>query len=264
MIIAVIFLQFAKCCQMVKSIQYRKASLLKELVDTVQWWDLQGELFAKGHTLGALLEELDRFKNSGEKNMAAAAQYLQRCCKLDMDFEDWHRRLVMESASPMYWKSEQRGKEIMVMFISLYHAHVMLDFWALQLALSTTVDVICSQAPAEIPVAMRNFIGRLKTLHGGTRQMELATTIMQSLSYCMSDEHGLASSQKCLFAGRVALFTLRRHSAENIAAYEEKFLELTSKKGLRYAQDISKDMRSAWTADLSEHSQELREQSDTD
>jgi len=80
----------------------------------------------------------------------------------------------------------------------------------------------------------------------------------------MNEEYGLASSQKCLFAGRVALFALRRHSVENLAFYEAKFLELTLKKGLRYAQDISKDMRSAWTEDLSEQGQELREQSNSD
>lgn len=249
---------------MVKSIQYRKASLLKALVDKVEWWDLQGELFAKGHTLGALLEDLDRLKTSGQANIGAAAQFLQRCCKLDTDFENLHRRLVMGSVSPMYWKSEPPGTEVMITFASLYHAHLMLDFWALQLAVSTTIDIICSQVPAEVPDAMRHFIDRLKILHGMPRQVELATTIMQSLSYCMNDEYGLASSQKCLFAGRVALFVLRRYSVENLAFYEAKFLELTLKKGLRYAQDISKDMRSAWTADLSEQGQELRQRNNSD
>lgn len=249
---------------MVKSIQYRKASLLKPLVDQVHWWDLQGELFAKGHTLGALLEGLDRLKNSGKPDIAAASQYLQQCCKLDTEFESWHDRLVMQSPSPMYWKTEAPGKETMVNFASLYHAHLMLDFWALQLALSTTIDIICSQVPMEVPAAMRTFIDRLNTLHGESRQTSLASTIMQSLTYCMNDEYGLASSQKCLFAGRVALFALRRQSVEDIAYYETKFLELTLKKGLRYAQDISKDMKSAWTADLSEHAQDSKEQSDSD
>ena len=249
---------------MVKSIQYRKTSLLKDLVDKVEWWDMQGELFAKGHTFGALLEDLDRFKNSGQANMAAAAQCLQRCCKLDTEFESWYRQLVAESPSPMYLKSTLPGEETRVNFAGLYHAHLMLDFWALQLALSTTIDIICSQVPMEVPVAMRNFIDHLQFLHGKARQLELATTIMQSLSYCMNEEYGLASSQKCLFAGRVALFSLRRHSAENIASYEAKFMELTLKKGLRYAQDISQDMRSAWTADISEHRREVREPSDSD
>lgn len=250
----------AECFQMVKSIQYRKASLLVDLVEQVQWWDMQGELFAKGHKFGLLLEDLDRIKNSGQANMAAASQCLQRCCKLDTEFETWHRRLVAESPSPMYWKTEPPGMEIIVNFASLYHAHLMLDFWALQLVLSTTIDIICSQVPAGVPASMRSFIDRLVVLHGVGRQIELATTVMQSLSYCMNDEYGLASSQKCLFAGRVALFAIRRYNVENIASYEAKFLELTHKKGLQYAQDISKDMRSAWTSDISENMPELREQ----
>lgn len=249
---------------MVKSIQFRKTSLLKPLLDKVQWWDMQGELFAKGHTLATLFEDLDRYKNSGEFNMAASAQYLQRCCKLDADFENWHRRLLAASPSSIYWKSEPPGKDTMVVFASLYHAHLMLDFWALQLALTTTIDIICSQAPNEIPPTMRQFIDRLKILHGAARQNHIATSIMLSLEYCMSDEFGLASSQKCLFAGRVALFSLRRNSSEDIAIYEAKFMDLTYKKGLLYAQDINRDMRSAWTADLSERGRNLQEQSDSD
>jgi hypothetical protein len=256
---------FTERYQMVKSIQYRKTSLLKDLVDKVEWWDMQGKLFAKGHTLGPLLEDLDRFRNSGQADMAAAAQFLQRSCKLDTDFESWHRQLVAESPSPMYWKTSTPGKEIVVNFASLYHAHLMLDFWALQLALSTTIDIICSQVPATVPAAMRSFIDRLVVLHGVARQVELATTIMESLSFCMNDEYGLASSQKCLFSGRVALFALRRHAVENLASYEAKFLELTVTKGLQYAQNISQDMRSAWTtSDLSEHGQDQREPNDTD
>ncbi|MCQ8780344.1 hypothetical protein NQU49_27480, partial [Escherichia coli] len=82
--------------------------------DKVEWWDMQGKLFAQGHTFGALLEDLDRFRNSGQADMAAAAQFLQRSCKLDTDFESWHRQLVAESPSPMYWKRSTPGKEIVV------------------------------------------------------------------------------------------------------------------------------------------------------
>lgn len=249
---------------MVKSIQYRKTSPLKPLVDKVEWWDMQGKLFAKGHTLGALFEDLDRYKNSGEVDIAAAPQYLQRCWKLDIEFQNWLRQLLLESPSPMCWNSKVPGDEASIIFASLYHAHLMLDLWALQLALSTTIDIICSQVPDEIPATMRLFVDRLRIGHGLSRQINLATSIMRSLAYCMSEEYGLASSQKCLFAGRVALFSLRRNSADHIESYEAKFLELTRKKGLRYAQDISKDMRSGWKADFSETAQDLREQSDSD
>jgi hypothetical protein len=249
---------------MVKSIQYRKTSLLKPLVDKVRWWDMQGELFALGHILAALFEDLDRFKNSRDGNMADVPQYLQRCWKLDTDFQNWYRQLVLESPSPMYWRSEVTGDETTIVFTSLYHAHLMLDFWALQLTLTATIDRICSQVPKDIPIQMRHFTDRLRISHGPSRQIDLAITIMSSLSYCMNDEYGLASSQKCLFSGRVALFLLRRFSFEHLSFYEAKFMELTLKKGLRYAQDISTDMRSSWTADISERGPDLREQSDSD
>jgi hypothetical protein len=237
---------------MVKGLQYRKASVIKDLIDKTQWWDIQGELFAKGHTLAALLETLDRSMNSSQVDAAAAAKYIKQCCELDSDFQNWYRQLLKESPSPMYWKSGPSGKEPEILFASLYHAHLMLDFWALRLALSTTIDIICSRAPKEIPLPTRNIVEHLKNEHGSSRQINLATDIMLSLQYCMNDEYGLASSQKCLFSGRVALYALRRYPSEQLASYEAKFLDLTLKKGLRYAQDISKGMRSSWTAVVAE------------
>jgi hypothetical protein len=248
---------------MVKSLQYRKASLLIDLVGKIQWWDMQGQLFAKGHTLGALFEEIDRYRNSGRVNVAIATQYIKRCCKLDSEFETWSRQLLEVSPSPMYWKFEPPGMEPAILFTSLYHAHLMLDFWALRIALSTTIYVICSQAPKDIPVSMRNFIEHLKIEHGSSRQIELATSIMLSLQYCMKEEYGVASSQKCLFSGRVALYTLRCYPSEQLASYEAKFLDLTLKKGLRYAQDISIGMRSNWTAVITERGGRLQKRNDS-
>jgi hypothetical protein len=106
--------------QMVKSVQYRKASLLKSLVDEMQWWDMQGHLYVKGHTLGALMEDLDQYKQSGQADMAAAAQYLQRCSKMNADFETWYEQVVKESPSPMFWKSVPPGEEPTMMFANLY------------------------------------------------------------------------------------------------------------------------------------------------
>lgn len=158
----------------------------------------------------------------------------------------------------MYWKSKLPGAQAAISFSSLYHAHLMLDFWALQLALSYTIDVICNQVQNEITTSMRQFVEKLKLVHNPRRHNELATNIMSSLPFCMNDENGLASSQKCLFAGRVALFSLRSHSSENLASYEAIFMELTHRKGLRYAQDISQDMKSSWTAELAERGRDLR------
>jgi len=237
---------------MIQSLQYRKASRIKDLVDSISWWDMQGVLFAKGHALGALIQDLDRYKNFGPHTLAASATYLKRCCALNTEFEDWFEQLIGESPSPIYWTGSGTKKSIGISFASLYLAHLMLDYWTLRLILSTTIDIICSEVPKDIPPTMRNFIETLKLDHGNARQIELATNIMRSIPFCLKDEYGASSSQKCLFSGRVALYALRRHPSEQLTKFQATFLELTIKKGLRFAQDIDKKEMTSWTPVLSE------------
>lgn len=52
---------------MIKSIQFRKKSRLLDLIDQIEWWDAQGMLFAKGHVLGGLLQDLDIYKKCGQQ-----------------------------------------------------------------------------------------------------------------------------------------------------------------------------------------------------
>ncbi|KAH8601141.1 hypothetical protein B0O99DRAFT_249659 [Bisporella sp. PMI_857] len=229
---------------MIKSLQYRKTSRLKNLVDKAEWWDMQGLLFAKGHSLGALLEDLDKYKNSTDHSLSASAAYLKRCYAMDLDFASWYNNLAEESPSPILWRS---GDEPQIQFANINLALVMLDYWALRLILTTTIDLICGQVPKEVPSSVADFVAQLKAVHGSERQVELATNIMDSMPFCMKDEHGVSSSQKCLFSGRVALFALRRHSSEKLSDYEKTFSDLQSKKGLRFAQDIDKKEMTGWT-----------------
>ena len=234
---------------MVKSIQYRKTSRLKDLVDKTVWWDNQGMLFAKGHTLGALLHDLDQYKESGQQDLQAAATYLKRCAALDLDFNKWYSELIADSSSPMYWNS---GEEPDIIFQDINSALILIDYWALQLILSTTIDIICSQVPANIPPAIQGFVDQLKTTHGKEHQLMLASNIMLSMPFCMQDENGVSSSQKCLFSGRVALFCLRRYQSDQLDMYEQRFLDLQVKKGLQFAQDIHQKEQTGWTPHISE------------
>jgi len=236
---------------MVKSLQYRKTSRLKELVDKTEWWDKQGVLFSKGHNLGALLEDLDRYKKSGAQDLSAAATYLKRCYALDAEFEQWYGQLATESTLPIYWTSENEPE---TEFASISLALLMLDYWALRLILTTTIDIICSQVPEEVPPAIRAFVDQLKIAHSSVKQVELASNIMLSMPFCMREEHGVSSSQKCLFSGRVALYALRRYPSERLAKYEQTFLDLQVKKGLKFAQDIDKKEMTVWTPLISEKS----------
>jgi len=241
---------------MVKSVQYRKKSRLKDLIDKIQWWDTQGILFAMGHTLGALMEDLDIYKNSGEHSIPASAMYLKRCTSLDADFEGWYDELLENSPCPIHWAPhyEEHGKEDDLVFANLDLAHLMLDYWALRLILTTTIDIICSQIPKEIPPSILTMVESLKAEHGKAKQLEYATNIVSSLPYCMRAEYGLSSSQKCLFSGRVALYALRRYPSEKLPEYEQTYLDLTAKKGLRFARDIDKKEMTKWTAHISEGS----------
>jgi len=214
---------------------------------------MQGKLFAKGHTMGSLLEELDTYKNSGKHNLAASAQYLKRCVELNAELESWCTELNLNSPSPIYWRVDQDGSHrTEVSFTNLTLAHLMLDFWALRLIITTTISIICSQVPPEVPITFRNMLAQLDSEHGKARQINLATDIMESMPYCMKDEHGVSSSQKCLFSGRVALFALRRFESEDLARYETMFADLSDRKGLRFAQDINKKEMTGWTPVLVE------------
>jgi hypothetical protein len=173
---------------MIKGLQFRKTSQLKDLVDKIPWWDTQGLLFAKGHCLVALMDDLDQYKRSGKHSIAATAVYLKRCSSLNADFESWHEILLENSPCPIHWTPyrQESGKEDHLVFASLYLAHLMLDYWALRLMLTTSIDLVCSQVPQEVPSSVRDVVDHLQKEHGQDRQLELAKNIMSSMPYCMS------------------------------------------------------------------------------
>jgi hypothetical protein len=174
--------------KMIKCIQYRKKSRLKDLVDRITWWDKQGILFAKGHSLGALMDDLDQYKNSGQHSIQASAMYLKRCTSLNAELENWYEGLLEDSPCPIHWTPyrPESGMEDHIVFATLFLAHLMLDYWALRLILATSIDIVCSQVPKDVPASIRNVVDHLEKEHGKERQLEFATNIMLSLPYCMS------------------------------------------------------------------------------
>jgi len=260
---------------------------LKDLIDKITWWDTQRQLFAKGHSLGALMDDLDRYKNSGKHSIPESAMYLKSCTTLDAEFESWYEELLENSPCPIHWTPyhQESGKESQIVFANLHLAHLMLDYWALRLILTTTINIVCKQVPKEVPASVRGVVDHLLEEHGKTRQLELAENIMLSMPYCMNavspilitlnflslwmvylsisnifskswlihiKEHGVSSSQKCLFSGRVALYALRMYSTEKLPEYEETYADLTAKKGLRFAKEIDRKVMTGWSPHLSE------------
>lgn len=135
---------------MVKCLQYRKKSILKDLIDQIEWRQRDLILFSKGHTLGALLQDIDTYAASGPPNIniLAFAQRLGRLLSLDVELQIWYRQLLKESPSPMYWLVKVDGEaQGGFSFASLQLAHLMLDYWALRLILSVTIAILCHQIP---------------------------------------------------------------------------------------------------------------------
>jgi hypothetical protein len=255
---------------MVKCIQYRKKSILKDMIDQIEWRQNDLILFSKGHALGALLQDLDAYAASGPASidLLGSSQRLGRLLALDVELQIWYRQLLRESPSPLYWQTKSGGEaQSGLSFASLQLAHLMLDYWALRLILSVTVATLChqlsmadpllrssSQSPRndlnndadEIPIQARdivNFVRQSRMEHSGARHLELAINIMESLPFCMDAGNGISSAQKCLFSARVSLFLLQRHpSLENLASYEALYEELAINTGLNFATGVGKTL----------------------
>lgn len=68
----------------------------------------------------------------------------------------------------------------------------------------------------------------------------LATNIVRTMPFCMSDEQGILGAQHSLFALRVALFILRLHPGMELRWCQSIYRTMDSRKGLRYATEIAK------------------------
>jgi hypothetical protein len=210
---------------MVRAFQFRKASRFKSLVDEIEWWDMQGKLFAKGHEVAALIEDLDKYKDSGQHSLTAAAEYLKRCVQRNAELERWYDDLKKESPSPIFWVTSRDAPP----GARLTFANI-----------------------PEVPITFQEMLQQLNMAHGNAAQLALSTNIMESMAYCMRDEHGLSSSQKCLFSGRVALYSMRSYHRDHLGRYEALFRDLSEKKGIRFANELTNQEMAKWTPVLAE------------
>jgi hypothetical protein len=233
------------------------------MIDKVQWQQRDLILWSKGHAIGALLQDLDEYAAVRPEHHSplGLTQHLRTALAIDAELQIWYQQLLQESPSPLYWPTTGNGQdEGGFSFVNLQLAHLLLDFWALRLIVSVTVTALSHQIPLptlkldwqspagstdsdseEMPSHARDvvtFIHQARAEYNACQQMELATNIMESLPFCMKDENGISSSQKCLFGARVALILLKRRQSEKLATYEALYDSLSADKGFSWAKGV--------------------------
>ena len=238
------------------------------------------KLYDKGFTLAALLEEIDisRRFNADVIPVEQLVQYLNRCLKIDNELEAWYQELLEDSPSPLYWirpteegalsglvnPSTTNVNETVFDFASLHLAHVTMSYWAIRIILSSAVTGLCNAVPqgafdTRNPTegdmkafgkrhpssnSANSFIKAMASKYCIEQRIELASSIVLSVPYCMDENMGLFGSQKTLFPLGTTLSVLETLPGEESARCRELYGLLTTKKGLRFAQVQAKDIQS--------------------
>lgn len=230
--------------------------------------DIYQQLYDKGFALAALLETIDNARLTNENtDISILSDYLGRLSSLDQELNLWYGEVLKESPSPLYWHSQSISHQWYLKqavepralppfaFHTLRLANIIVTHWGLRLILSNTIALACqhvlsminqipsqSSSPTSLPANqdLRTLSLHLLATHTNTRRLELATNIVLSMPYCLSDNMGLMGAQKSLFALRTALFALHRHPGEELKWCQAMYQELETKKGLGYAREIAK------------------------
>ena len=256
---------------MIQCIQYRESTFLAypEWL-TVPWSetdkDIYQQLYDKGFALAALLKENDNATLTNENTkISTLSVYLGCLSSLDKELNLWYHDILKESPCPLYWHTQstfhgwhlKEGVEPPTLpsfaFHTLRLANVIVTYWSLRIILSNTIALACqhvlsTQVPLQSPSftppqAIQDLLTmsfHLLEIHTRPYRLELATNIIRSMPYCLSDSMGLMGAQKSLFALRTALFALHRYGGEELKWCQAMYQVLDSKKGLRYASEIAK------------------------
>lgn len=260
---------------MFQSLLHRKASPLGSHEWCTRPWyqkrkeqsqkDIFQKLYDHGFALAALLEEIDNADLANEDASTEMIQkYLRRCSAMDAKINLWFKELVRSSDSPVYWLTPLNdsielgpadGYRASICnhnrpfsFPDLKTANVVIMHWALKLAISSTIAIICSTALSTPTFPLQTTARQMLVQHGEIGRLENATNIMRSMPYCLHDSMGLLGAQQSLFALRAALLSLRRSQIEELTLCARMYRELYEKKGLRYAKQVA-DMGPKWGID---------------
>ncbi|MCJ1388276.1 hypothetical protein MMC18_001121 [Xylographa bjoerkii] len=238
------------------------------------------KLYDKGFALAALLEEMDTARQLTDNVTPAEriVRYLSRCLEIDNELEAWYQELLEDSPSPLYWIQPTNEKvrndvqnssttninDTMFEFASLHLAHVTMNYWAIRIILSSAVAGICKNVPQGIfnmrdgrpendpkvaderyssSYSAKSFIEAMASRYCIDQRIGLASSIVLSVPYCMDENMGLFGSQKTLFPLGTTLSVLETMPGEESARCRKLYQQLTTKKGLRFAQIQAKDIQ---------------------
>ncbi|MCJ1283420.1 hypothetical protein MMC26_002749 [Xylographa opegraphella] len=245
------------------------------------------KLCDKGFALAALLEEIDMSRRPNN-NVAPAEElvrFLSRFLEIDNELESWYQELLEDSPSPLYWirpgdartlrddpnSSTTQTNDTAFEFASLQLAHVTMNYWAIRIILSSAVAGICNNVPQGIfdardgpdynmkaadgsqssSYSSKKFIGAMASKYCIDQRIELASSIVLSMPYCMDEKMGLFGSQKTLFPLGTTLSVLETLPGEDSARCRKLYQQLTTKKGLRFAHVQARDLHSPTSEDTS-------------
>ena len=260
---------------MIQCIQYRESTFLGNPDWLTLPWsqtskDIYQQLYDKGFKLAALLENIDNARLAKEDgNTSIMSEHLGRLSDLDEELDLWYLEILKESPSPLFWHTRptsrdwnsEEGLEPRIpppfTFHTLRLANIVGTYWTLKIHLSNNIALACGHVlsiNAQPPFQSASSISleksqdlEIMSLHllekyTNAHRLELATNIIRSVPYCLTDDMGLMGAQKSLFALRTALFVLRLCPGEELKLKrcQAMYQELYSKKGLRYAREIAK------------------------
>ena len=141
-------------------------------------------------------------------------------------------------------------------FPSLFLARATMNYWAIQCLVSSAIAALVREIRAADPQATASrspdsassgsppaepSIDNLAGQHTMVRCHELAMLTVRGVDYCCQDAMGLAGPQRCIFPIRAALVVLEQGAnTEDLAFAKWKLEELSSKRGVDYAKQLTK------------------------
>lgn len=292
---------------MFHAIQFRTTSFLTypewraSLEDST---DAQQLLYDIGLRLAAFLQEQDTRRSSSVSSdplsidslsfptfdIDVLRSDLNAFSNFDSELQAFYARLVKECSNggmPLYWdmsasthtafSNQQQlpganDRHAALHFPNLSIAQTLMNYWALQSLISSSISGLCQQikqaeadaaalvffdpfnadpeatltdpmlgmTPAmNAPVISDPAVDELANQHTPARCHHLANQIVRGVPYCTSEKMGIAGPQRTMFPVRVAVIALKQGGPpEDLSWAQQQLEDLDSKKGLTYASQL--------------------------